>query len=525
MLEKTITEIPADPKLNSQRYCSRKLRVAAYCRVSTEEEEQHSSFDVQVKYYTEKIQNHPGWQLAGVFADEGISGVRTKNRTEFNRMIELCKKHKIDLILTKSISRFARNTLDCIKYVRALKNLSIPVIFEKENIDTSNMNSEMILTCLSSFAQAESESISGNVTKGIRMGFRQGKFSFRYANCLGYRKGPDGKPEIVPEEAAAIRMMAESYLGGESLMTIKHRLESMGVLTGSGKKEWSTVAILRILQNEKYAGDIILQKTYTSNFLEAKTKKNNGELPKYYIKDNHPAIIPREMFYQIQEEISRRRGKKPADANKSKTNRGRFSSKYALSERLVCGNCGGYFRRITWSIHGRKEIVWRCITRVECGPKACPSPTIKEEVLHRAILSAMRSLTEGHADDIADTLKEAVTISESQELQEDISARLQTLNRELDRLLSIAGDSEVVYIRIKEISDEIMQLKREQSATGNTTDTQTQDILGLIRSEQLNLTEYSDSLTFRTIEQITVLSKTQLKIRFIGGLELVQYME
>ena len=204
MPEKTITEIPADPKLNSQRYRSRKLRVAAYCRVSTEEEEQHSSFDVQVKYYTEKIMNHPGWQLAGIFADEGISGVRTKNRTEFNRMIEICKKHKIDLILTKSISRFARNTLDCIKYIRALKNLGIPVIFEKENIDTSNMNSEMILTCLSSFAQAESESISGNVTKGIRMGFRQGKFSFRYANCLGYRKGPDGKPEIVPEEAAAI---------------------------------------------------------------------------------------------------------------------------------------------------------------------------------------------------------------------------------------------------------------------------------------------------------------------------------
>ncbi len=315
MPEKTITEIPADPKLNSQRYRSRKLRVAAYCRVSTEEEEQHSSFDVQVKYYTEKIMNHPGWQLAGIFADEGTSGVRTKNRTEFNRMIELCKKHKIDLILTKSISRFARNTLDCIKYIRALKNLGIPVIFEKENIDTSNMNSEMILTCLSSFAQAESESISGNVTKGIRMGFRQGKFSFRYANCLGYRKGPDGKPEIVPEEAAAIRMMAESYLGGESLMTIKHRLESMGVLTGSGKKEWSTVAILRILQNEKYAGDIILQKTYTSNFLEARTKKNNGELPKYYIKDNHPAIIPREMFYQIQKrKYHGGASKKPGDA-------------------------------------------------------------------------------------------------------------------------------------------------------------------------------------------------------------------
>ena len=181
------------------------------------------------------------------------------------------------------------------------------------------------------------------------MGYRQGRFSFRYKNFLGYRKGPDGEPEIVPEEAKIIRLIAQNYLNGDSLRTIKETLESMGVPTATGNQNWSTEAIQRILQNEKYMGDVLLQKTYTADFMEGKVKKNNGELPQYYIKDNHPAIIPREMFYQIQEEIARRKSKKPANTKKAKTNRGRFTSKYALSERLVCGNCGCYFRRVTWS--------------------------------------------------------------------------------------------------------------------------------------------------------------------------------
>ena len=409
MAQKTVTEIPANPLLGDLRKRKRKLRVAAYCRVSTEEEEQQNSFEVQVAYYTDKITHHEGWQLAGIFADDGISGVSTKKREQFNKMIELCRKKKIDLILTKSISRFARNTLDCIKHVRILKSWGIPVIFEKENIDTSNMNSEMILTCLSSFAQAESESISGNVTKGIRMGYRQGRFCFRYKNFLGYRKGPDGEPEIVPEEAKIIRLIAQNYLNGDSLRTIKETLESMGIPTATGNQNWSTEAIQRILQNEKYMGDVLLQKTYTADFMEGKIKKNNGELPQYYIKDNHPAIIPREMFYQIQEEIARRKSKKPANAKKAKTNRGRFTSKYALSERLVCGNCGCYFRRVTWSIHGRKQIVWRCINRLECGPKVCKdSPSLKEDELYSAILKAIRSLVQGHQEEMAATLQDAL---------------------------------------------------------------------------------------------------------------------
>lgn len=534
MSKKIVTEIPANPMVQDFRKPRKKLRVAAFCRVSTEEEEQQNSFEVQVNYYTEKIIQHEGWELAGIFADDGISGVCTRKREQFNAMIELCKKKKIDLILTKSISRFARNTLDCIKHVRLLKSWGIPVIFEKENIDTSNMNSEMILTCLSSFAQAESESISGNVTKGIRMGYRQGRFTFRYTNFLGYRKDADGQPEIVPEEAETIRLIAQSFLNGDSLYTIKQTLEHRGILTATGKTEWNTQAIQRILQNEKYMGDILLQKTYTADFIEGKVRKNRGELPQYYIRDNHPAIISREMFFRIQEEINRRKSKKPTSTKKSKTNRGKFTSKYALSERLVCGECGSYFRRVTWNIHGRKQIVWRCVNRLENGPKACGksvSPT--EESLHRGIVSAIRSLVRDCRQEMANTLQETLASCVTEEKENSslcsINSRLNELDREMDRLLLIE-ENEVVDLRIKQISEEILQLKQmkkraafftEQNRTA-AKENQWNEIQELLTSDELALTEYSDALVYRIVERVVVVSKEEIRIRFTGGLEITQ---
>jgi len=217
-----IIEIPASMRESAGRKNTvRKLRVAAYCRVSTEEEEQQGSFEIQKLYYTEKIESTPEWEVAGIYADDGISGVHTKKRDGFNQMIQDCKKHRIDLILTKSISRFARNTLDSIQYVRMLKQMGIAVVFEKENINTATMNSEMILTVLSAFAQAESESISQNVARGKRMGYKHGKFAFPYGRIIGYRKGADGKPEIIPEQAEIIRLIFNSYLQGDSLQSIK----------------------------------------------------------------------------------------------------------------------------------------------------------------------------------------------------------------------------------------------------------------------------------------------------------------
>ena len=298
-----IIEIPATMQTGKgKNHAIRKLRVAAYCRVSTEEEEQQSSFETQKLYYTEKITSTPEWEIAGIYADDGISGVHTKKRDGFNQMIQDCKKRKIDLILTKSISRFARNTLDSIQYVRMLKALGIAVIFEKENINTSTMNSEMILTVLSAFAQAESESISQNVARGKRMGFRQGKFPFPYRQILGYRKGSDGKPEIIPEEAEVIRMIFNSYLQGASLQTIKKRLEADDVLTARGNKKWSSESVQRILQNEKYCGDVLLQKTFIEDVLTGVSKKNTGQLPQYYIENNHEGIVTKQTFREAQAE-------------------------------------------------------------------------------------------------------------------------------------------------------------------------------------------------------------------------------
>ena len=220
--------------------------------------------------------NQPEWEVAGIYADDGISGVHTKKRDGFNQMIQDCKKHRIDLILTKSISRFARNTLDSIQYVRMLKQMGIAVVFEKGNINTATMNSEMILTVLSAFAQAESESISQNVARGKRMGYKHGKFAFPYGRIIGYRKGADGKPEIIPEQAEIIRLIFNSYLQGTackvSRQSWKRRAHSQPAATPHGQHRASQ----RILQNEKYCGDVLLQKTFTEDVLTGYIRKTPG---------------------------------------------------------------------------------------------------------------------------------------------------------------------------------------------------------------------------------------------------------
>ena len=534
MQQKRIREIPANPLLQDTRKRKKNLRVAAYCRVSTEEEEQQSSFEIQVEYYTNKINSHDNWKLVGIFADDGISGVHVKKRTQFLEMIELCKKKKIDLILTKSISRFARNTLECIQYVRMLKRLDIPVIFEKEGINTADMNSELILTFLSSFAQAESESISQNVARGKRMGYKQGKFSFRYTNFLGYRKGADGQPEIIPEEADAIRMMFQNYLNGDSLLKIKEALESKGFPTATGKKEWTTQAILRILQNEKYMGDVLLQKTFTPNFLEGKSRKNNGELPQYYIENNHPAIVTKEIFHRVQEEIARRKSKRPATQKYSKTNRGKFTSQYALSERLVCGNCGCYYRRVTWNIHGHKQIVWRCISRLEFGKKFCKdSPSIPEDALHKAIVAGLNALLNSHQEEVTSCLQNTLVNCAVAETGVDpivIQNKIAEMNREFDRLLLLAGDEENEFLdrKLQQVNDEILSLKQlkkraEQAIEQNKNKTsKVQEIIQMISADDITIHEYSDALTYRIIEQVTILSKEEIRIRFVGGYEITQ---
>jgi len=391
-LQRTVTVIPANPQM-MQETVKRQLRVAAYCRVSTEEEEQQSSYEAQCSYYTDKIMTNPEWTMAGIFADEGITGTSTKKRDDFNRMIRRCRQKKIDLILTKSISRFARNTLDCLRYVRALKELGIGVYFEKENINTMDMDTELILTFMGAFAQSESESISANVKWGIRQAMKEGKVHINFNRLFGYYVKEDGSPGIDPDKAENVRYIYDRYLAGDSLREIKQKLESAGVLAPNGSERWDFTEIRRILTNEKYVGDALLQKTFKPDVLSGKIVKNTGQLPMYLVQNNHPAIIDRDKYNAVQAERERRNTRKSPSQKTSSTGRSCYASKYALSERLICGECGTLYRRCTWKRNGKTKIVWRCVNRLDYGTRYCnDSPSMEENSLQQAIMKALNSV-------------------------------------------------------------------------------------------------------------------------------------
>lgn len=395
-----ITEIPATI-FKQSKDINRQYRVAAYCRVSTEKEEQENSLENQITYYKNKIENTPNWTLVDIFADFGISGMSEKKRLEFQRMMDMCDKGKIDLIITKSISRFARNTVDCLTHVRKLKANNIGIIFEKEGINTLDAVSETFLTWFSAFAQAESESLSQNVTRGKRMGYKEGKFSF--PSCLyGYDRGDGKTPVIIPEQATVIRKMFHMYLEGKSIRGIKEWLNANKIETPKGNDSWSRSTVSGILRNEKYKGDVLLQKSYTVDYLTKTTAKNKGEVTQYYIENNHEGIVSREIFDMVQDEMQRR-----ASLYSSKTP-SKYSSKYALTGKVICGECGAKYRRVTWSRNGKKKIVWRCTERLTNGTKNCKnSPTILEEDLHKAILNNLKEILP-KSDDIAKKVKNEI---------------------------------------------------------------------------------------------------------------------
>lgn len=306
-------------------------------------------------------------------------------------MIRDCKRGKIDRIITKSISRFARNTVDCLKYVRLLKELNIDIYFEEQGIHSIDPGAEFYITIYGSIAQSESENISANVRWGKNQSAKEGKVSFAYKNFLGYRKGKDGKPEIVPEEAETVKLIYDEFLKGNSLGNIANDLTSRKILTPGKKEKWASSTVRSILSNEKYIGDALINKTYVVDCISKKVKSNNGERPKYYVENNHPAIIDRNTFNRVQEELARRASKRKVKFVGTKTQQGKYSSKYALTELLICGECGSPYRRCTWTTRDKnKKIVWRCISRLDYGKKYCKhSPSIEEDVLHNAIMSAI----------------------------------------------------------------------------------------------------------------------------------------
>lgn len=527
-----VTIIPAKVQTEINRDKYHQLRVAAYCRVSTEQEEQQNSYQVQIAYYTDLINRKKEWTLAGIFADEGISDTQTKKRTEFNRMIRMCRNKKIDLVITKSISRFARNTVDCLEYVRQLKDLGIGVIFEKENINTMTMTSEFMIALYGSFAQAESESISKNVSWGKEKAYREGKVQFQYKHLLGYKKGADGKPEIIPEEAETVKLIYTMFLDGHSMKNIALILHVKGIHTKTGSTEWRTNTITRILQNEKYVGDALLQKTFTSDCITHKVVKNHGERPMYLVTNHHDPIIDRDTYNRVQQELARRNSKRKI-SDKTVTEQGKYSSKYALSELLICGHCGTPYRRTTWAARGKKQIVWRCLSRLEHGKKYCPdSPTIKEEQLHRGILRAINNYYSCR-NDIVRILKANIgSVLECQGQEEILSVekRLKEIDQartDLVNLIASGGcdedklDSEFAKLYAEEqgLSERLTMLK-SQNKTSEETQAKLDKIMDMIEHEKFELETFDNVLIRKLIECVKILSKTEILVIFKGGYEV-----
>lgn len=491
-----------------------KTKVAAYCRVSTDTDEQATSYEMQVEHYTEYITNHPEWELAGIYADDGISGTNTKKREEFNRMIDDCMDGKIDLIITKSISRFARNTLDCLQYIRKLKEKNIAVFFEKENINTLDAKGELLLTIMASLAQQESQSLSQNVKLGLQFRYQAGKVQVNHNRFLGYTKDAEGNLIIDPAEAVIIKRIYREYLSGASLRDICNSLMADGILTGAGKEKWIPSTVHKILTNEKYIGDALLQKTVTTDFLEKKREINNGLAPQYYVEGSHEAIIPKDMFMRVQEEMVRRANlRSGADGKKKRI----YSSKYALSSLCTCEKCGDIYRRITWNARGRHDTVWRCCTRVEKGPKECDAPTVSEKDLQAAVMKAINKAVGNKSSVIQqlETILEQTVISGEVEI-EAIDEQIKKLQFEL---VNRATSSES-YNDLADAMDELREKKKKiqvEIAMDKGRQNKREELERFLHGQKETLDTFDDGLVRRLIENITIHENGTYTVEFKSG--------
>ena len=523
-----VTVIPPIAEMQGEsRIDIRPKRVAAYCRVSTDREEQEHSFETQKAMYTEMIMMKPTWQMAGIYADEGITGTVAKKRPGFMKMIEDCRKGKIDMIVTKSVSRFSRNNLDCLMYVRELKQLGIPIIFEKEGINTIQVSSELLLTLFGALSQAESKSISMNVKLGIRQSLKNGNVRFSYKTFLGYRKGADGQPEIVPEQADIVRRIYNDFLAGATYLEIAKRLTEEHVPTMGGGNRWFSERIKSILKNEKYKGDALLQKTYITDPISKRVKKNNGELPMYYVENSHPAIIERRIFDRVQEEIARRAGKKKVKQTGTKTELGRYSGKYALTELLYCGECGTPYRRCTWSRDGKKKIVWRCVSRLDYGKKYCKnSPSVEESRLHNAIAAAITKKANSEEINISGIMVHIESFGSRCDTDGIIQrqrriAEIEKVIDDLARLNSDEAQSGELDYKFRELYAELYSVKDELEEMQSGASAIDGDMLNEMREMVTGLknhpVEYDDKVVRQLIDCIKVMSADTIKICFKDG--------
>lgn len=452
-MAKRVTTIPATVKKYTAEPLTgaKKRRVAGYARVSTDHEDQVTSYEAQVDYYTGFIQGRDDWEFVGIYTDEGISATSTKKREGFKAMIADAKAGKIDLIITKSVSRFARNTVDSLTTVRDLKARGIEIYFEKENIWTLDSKGELLITIMSSLAQEESRSISEKVTWGQRKRFADGKVSFAYSRFLGLDKGPDGRIVVNPQEAETVRLIFSLFLEGLSPHSIAAELTRRGIKTPGGKDVWNQQTVRRMLSNEKYKGDALLQKEFTVDFLNKKTKKNEGEVPQYYVEGNHEAIISPAVFDLVQAELEKR-----------KRGGSRYSGVSIFSNKIKCSDCGGWFGSKVWhSTDKYRRIIYRCNGKYK--DKKCQTPHMTEDEIKAAFVSAYNKLVSEKAEIIENAEIIRQTLCRTDALEEEkhglendmavLAGMVQSAIDENARIVQDQGEYQKHYDRLVERYD------------------------------------------------------------------------
>ena len=515
----------------------KKLRVAAYCRVSTELEEQESSYEAQVEYYTRKIQETENWKLAGIYADDGKSATNTKKCDDFKAMIKDAEGGKIDMILTKSVSRFARNTVDSLLTIRKLKEKNVAVVFEKEGVNTLDGTGEILITILSSLAQEESRNISENCHWGIVRRFEAGQVIVNHNKFLGYTKDKDGNLVVVPEEAELVRRIYRLFLEGNSSYRIKRILESEGIRTVTGNTVWQATVIDKMLTNEKYMGDALLQKTYTVDFLTKKKVVNKGIVPQYYIEDDHEAIIPKELFYRVQEEKARRGNIYRAAIKKKRgEEKSKYSGKYALSGLMICAECGQPYRRQVWSKYGKKSAVWRCDNRLKHGSERCKnSPTLKEEILHEAIMMAIGKVVEDQGEFVQAFRENVIRIigsygnkAKPTEYNTEIQEHLMSLIEESAKGNCGEEDFDREYRRVTAHLKELRKRKeqsRKEQRLAEAYDQRAGEVDDYIRKAGVLSRKFDNDLVWRLIQTVKVINQNKIELQFRSGIVMVQRLD
>ena len=508
-----------------------RLRVAPYARVSMEHEEQESSYTAQVEYFQQLLARHTEWELVDIYADPGLSGKNVK-RKNFQRLMEDGEKGKVDMIITKSVSRFARNTLDCVHCVRHLREKGIKVYFEKENLDTLQENSEFVLTLLASLAEEESRSLSTNIRWSVKKRFQEGQLIMNTANFFGYQKDKENNLHIVPEEAVIVKRIYRQFLEGYSLQQIANELMKEHIPSPSGKETWYMGTIQSILRNEKYKGDCILQKTYLPDFLSPRRVKNEGQATSYYVEDHHPAIIAKETFEMVQQEFKKRNELRAA----KKTGKGKYSGKYPFSGMIICGRCGETYRRHQQYNKTKKYYIWVCKRHENTGKNNCPAKPISETALEQAFVQALNEVIENKEEILKPLQTAAVSaIGDScDDYLQEIDTEIDEKQTQIVELLSVKRSGELTaeeyekQVRKLQYKIDELNLKREETIAEQSkvqlAEYRAEAVKELLETGRI-LEEFDADLLKSLVKQIKVVSEKEAEFQFECGIKVKEIVK